>query len=365
MIHESLTSPPGLPLNFAVHRAGARRCSLRPVTAAFAALENMSTMKRPCHTGVPLDKPSLPASQTTRARAIRAGERDRHRSKSGGVMLLRVVAIVLTTVALMPSSSYADHEQVIVGEMRDVDPAARSIMSVSGTCVPSHDREKLDCYFTTFSLARTSSDETLRKGYEEIQQELKRDPAKRIQDMRKAACTGDMSKPPEPLLQSAARTNALYLSTKAFCTNPSQESLLALFRAMNEVEVKKCRCIAGESRHSFLRRGDRWIENTGPSGLCDVITVSTLAPHDLKKMDTQSGRTRWPTLWTFTQRMVATHRPDNALCTPADAKNPFNAWTAPIEGTLTLKWDAPRKSVDCSEFEFTSVLEGMSHPRKK
>ena len=275
-------------------------------------------------------------------------------------MLLKLVATAFVAVTLMPLHSHAGHEQWIVGEMRDVDPAAKSITSVSGTCVPSHDREKLDCYFTSFSLARTSSDETLRKGDEEIQQELRKDPSKVVQEMRKAVCTGDMSKAPKPLLQSTAQTNAVFLSMKAFCANPSQESFLALFRTMNDVEAKRCRCMVGESRHTLLRRGDRWIENAGPSGLCDVITVSTLIPNDPKKVHTPSG----PTLWTFTQKMVATHRAENLLCTPPDAKNPFNAWTAPIEGTLTLKWDAPRKSLDCREFEFTSTLQGMSQPRR-
>ena len=32
---------------------------------------------------------------------------------------------------------------------------------------------------------------------------------------------------------------------------------------------------------------------------------------------------------------------------------------------MTLKWDAPRKSLDCSEFEFTSALDGIYHPRKE
>jgi hypothetical protein len=118
-----------------------------------------------------------------------------------------LIAVTLAAVTLMPAYSYAKHEQWIIGEMRDADPAAKSITSVSGTCVPSHDREKLDCYFTTFSLARTRSDETLEKGYQEIQQELRMNPTTQIQDMRKGACTGDMSKPPAPLLQSVARVN--------------------------------------------------------------------------------------------------------------------------------------------------------------
>lgn len=276
-------------------------------------------------------------------------------------MVLKVIATVLILMTLTPSSSYADHELFIVGEMRDVDPSAKSITSVSGTCVPSHDRERLDCYFTTFSLARTTSDENLRKGYEEVRQELKKDPVKRIQEMKEAVCTGKTSKQVEPLLQSAERTKTLSASINAFCANPTQQSFLALIQTMNEIEAKKCRCSVAESRHTFLRRGDRWIENVGPGGLCDVITISTLIPNDPKEMHTRFG----PTSWTFTQKMAATHPPDKPLCTPPDEKNPFNVLTAPIEGTLTLKWNAPRKSLDCSEFEFTAVLEGMSNPRKE
>jgi hypothetical protein len=272
------------------------------------------------------------------------------------------IVIVMLCLLAVATSASADHERFIVGEMRDVDPSAKNITSVSGTCVPSHDRARLDCYFTTFSLAR-KSDETLRKAYEEFQQELKTDPVKRIQDMKKTLCSGniDMSKPPKPLLHSAERTNALFLSEKAFCSNPNQDSLLTLFRTMNEIEGKTCHCTVAESRQTFLRRGDLWVETEGPSGLCDVITISTLIPNDPKAMYTRSG----PTSWTLTQKMVATHPPDKRLCTPPDKKNPFNVYTAPLEGTLTLKWDAPRKSLDCSEFEFTSILGGMSDPRKK
>ena len=156
-------------------------------------------------------------------------------------MLLRLIAIALTAVALMPSSSYAAHERFRVFEMRDVDPSAKGIMSVLGTCVPSHDRERLDCYFTLFSIARTKSDETLKKEYEELQQELKKDPVKPIQDMKKALCSGDidMSKPPKPMLQSVERTNAEFLSMKAFCANPNQESLLAFYRTMNESKPRR------------------------------------------------------------------------------------------------------------------------------
>src|SRR5207245_6614377 len=177
---------------------------------------------------------------------------------------LKLIATALTAVTLMPSSSYADHEKFIVLEMRDVDLSAKNILSVEGTCVPSHDRERLDCYFTFFLIAR-KSDEEIQKEYEETQQELKKDPVKWIQDLKKTACSGDMSKPPKPLVHSAERTNAVFLSTKAFCANPGQESLLAWIRTMNEIKAKTCRCTVAETRHTFLRRGDRWIETEGPS----------------------------------------------------------------------------------------------------
>jgi len=31
---------------------------------------------------------------------------------------------------------------------------------------------------------------------------------------------------------------------------------------------------------------------------------------------------------------------------------------------MTVSWDAPEKSVECREIDFTSALEGMSDPQK-
>jgi hypothetical protein len=45
--------------------------------------------------------------------------------------------------------------------MRNVDPSGEALTSVSGACVPSHDRERLDCYFTGFELRKAQSDEDL------------------------------------------------------------------------------------------------------------------------------------------------------------------------------------------------------------
>src|SRR5262249_51820952 len=144
---------------------------------------------------------------------------------------------------------------------------------------------------------------------------------------------------------------------KAFCANPSQDSLLALINTMNEIEGKKCRCIVAEWRSTFSRHGDRWIENTGPTGRCGVVTVSTLIPDDVRKM----GKPPRPVLWTLQQKMVTTQGTDDPLCT---SKPEWLRFYPPVKDeTITLKWNAPRKSLDCSEFEFTSTLKGMIDPR--
>lgn len=107
-----------------------------------------------------------------------------------------------------------------------------------------------------------------------------------------------------------------------------------------------------------MRQTDRWVANTGPSGLCAIINVFTLVPHDLRKMKEPTG----PVLWALHQKTVTTHRADDPLCANP-TKNPLLPTIT--EGAMTVSWDAPSRSIDCAEIEFTSGLEGMSDPRKK
>jgi hypothetical protein len=64
-----------------------------------------------------------------------------------------------------------------------------------------------------------------------------------------------------------------------------------------------------------------------------------------------------PVLWTLHEKTVTTYGADDKLC----AKSPFKI----TDGAITLRWDAPQRSIECEEFEFTSGLEGMSDPRKR
>jgi hypothetical protein len=265
------------------------------------------------------------------------------------------VSLTLVVTALTASIAHAGHERFTVGEMRDVDPSAIVITSISGACIPSHDREKMECYFTSFALWRTKTPEQIKKEEKDerdLEQELKKDAAKMIKDMKKTFCEEKTA--PDPLvLKYNVPARTLFAAVKDFCGHPTRDSALGLVRAVTRLDERKCSVAVTDWRSTFLRQGDRWVENTGPSGLCGVINVSTLVPQDAKKIDTPTG----PVLWTLNQKTITTHGADNELC----AKSLFKI----EEGAITLSWNAPSKSIECGEMGFTSALKGMSDPRKK
>ena len=265
------------------------------------------------------------------------------------------IAVVLIVIALTASRTHADHERFIVGEMRNVDPSAEIITSISGACVPSHDREKLDCYFTSFGLWKSQTEEQLKKEFEGLVQELNKDPAKQLQEMKKAFCSDKKITQPDPLrLKYNVWAKAYFTSIKAFCERPSRDAALAFFRTMMEADAKKCRCVVSDWRSTLMRQVDRWVENSGPSGLCGIIKVFTLVPYELKKMKDATG----PILWTLHEKTVTTHSADDKLC---GGKSLLKI----EDGTMSFSWNAASKSIDCGEIEFSSALEGQSDPRRR
>ncbi len=266
-----------------------------------------------------------------------------------------IIAATLCCLLAVVTSASAHHERFIVGEMRDVNPSPKIITSISGTCVPSHDRERLDCYFTAFLLSKRKTEDQVKKDYEEAVNEMNKDPQKVLKELRKSTCEQKFQPDPVRLKYNVAYEKAV-ASTKAFCEHPTRESALNLFRTMNENDAGTCNCVVNDWRATFVRQTDRWVANIGPSGLCGVISVFTLVPHDVRKMRQPTG----PTLWTLTEKTVTTHRSNDPLCANPE-KNPLLPTIT--EGASTFSWNAPPTSIDCREFEFTSALEGMSDPR--
>ena len=271
-------------------------------------------------------------------------------------MRKRVASLLIGLwVFAVTTPSSADHERFLVGAMQDTDPTTNGVTSTSGKCVPSHDRDRLECYFTTFALWKRKTEEQAKKDIEEGVRELDKDLGKGIAQVKKDLCDPKTKFDPV-LLKYNTSYRAVQASSKAFCDRPTRDSLLAVFRTMIEGDVMKCNCVVSDFRATFIRQSDRWIANVGPEGLCGVINVFTLVPNDLKKMKQPIG----PVLWTLTQKTVTTHRTDDPLCANPQ-KNPLIPTIK--EGSTTVSWNAPSKSIECREFEFTSALEGMSDPR--
>lgn len=254
-----------------------------------------------------------------------------------------LLSVALALVILTPSA-YAEHEQFVVGEMREVDPATDLIVSTSGMCVPSHDREKLACYFSTFNLFKEKTAEQIakrRKQHEEVMEAVNKEPVKETQEWKKVLCS-------EPTFPSRVKANAAaqaeLIATQAFCDKPTTDSLRRIFRAQIERDARTCRCTVTDWRASFERHGDRWVSKEGPSLLCGVIKVFTLIPRDINGIKEFSG----PVLWTLQETSVMT-RDDGGIC---------DQFKKDAGKTFTSSWNAPLNSLDCSEYDFNAILEG-------
>jgi hypothetical protein len=270
---------------------------------------------------------------------------------------LNVVSLALLAAAHLayPAITYADHERFIMGHMRDADRASAGLTTVTGTCIPTHGRERLDCYFTSFELWRASTDQQLKEKEQEVEREFQKDPAKVLQGAKEAFCKEPIA--PDSRTDPTPRAMTLFGLLKSFCQAPTREGALAIFRSLEAADGKKCRCVVSDWRSTFVRQRDSWVENRGPDGLCGVITISTLVPQDVKRITEPLG----PLLWTLHQRTVTTHRSDDPLCA-----NPKNLPLFPNlrDSSVTLRWDAPTKIVECDSYEFTSATDGMINPRR-
>jgi len=195
----------------------------------------------------------------------------------------------------MASKGFADHERFTVGQMRNIDPSQKVLTSTSGACIPSHDRERLDCYFTSLGIWKVKGEEDIKKDIEQATQELSKDPVKQVKEFKASFCDEKkMTRPDAVLLKYNVAYRAMMASAKTFCERPSRETLLSLFRTMAEMDGRKCNCLVTDWHSTLVRQRDRWIENSGPNGLCGVIQVFTLIPDDIKKMKEPTG----PVLWT-------------------------------------------------------------------
>lgn len=129
----------------------------------------------------------------------------------------RTVIIGLVFMALTAAEVHADHERFVVGGMQNVDPSTDILTSTSGACVPSHDRERLECYFTSFGLWKVTKEENLKKDFEAIEQEINKDPAKQMRELKKSFCDDKKVMEPDPIrLKYNVWAKSFHGAVKAF-----------------------------------------------------------------------------------------------------------------------------------------------------
>jgi hypothetical protein len=263
------------------------------------------------------------------------------------VAVCRTVTPCALAIFWLVGTAYAGHERFVVGQMQDVAPLTDTVSATSGACIPSHDRETLACYFTFFDVTKALTEAQRKKQNDETEQALKKD-SKQFMNQMKSMCSDPKMQP--DALQRRVQYNEWAKrfpgAVKAFCDNPSIESALALTRVMADEEAKKCHVVVTDWHGTLTRQVDRWVANVGPTGLCGVIQVFTLVPHDVKKMREPAG----PVLWTLHQKTVTTHGADDKFCTTIK------------ESASTYTWDAFPRSLDCGEFDFVSGLERTGDP---
>src|SRR5262245_7347530 len=92
---------------------------------------------------------------------------------------LSATAVVAFVLLSNRTRASAVHVRFAVAEMRNADPSddGTGTTSVSGACVPSHDRQTLACYFTAVHLWKTEHGS--RKQLDDIAQEMRKNQASR------------------------------------------------------------------------------------------------------------------------------------------------------------------------------------------
>jgi hypothetical protein len=266
----------------------------------------------------------------------------------------RILIAALGLLALATSTASAGREQFYVIPMQDTDPSADMFSSVSGTCVPSHDRERLDCYFVRLSIYKRKTPEAIQKELSEFDAELnKGSPEKAVQDLRKRLCDGTRLKGQrDPAqLKYSALARALVASSEAFCERPSRDTLVSWMHTLVESEATECACLVADWRSTLIRQERQWVETSPPAPFCGYVTVFALEPEDIKQMKEPLEPGRW-ILHEKTVKMPG--RSESDSCRKLFQQK---------EGTRTYSSKSAGVSVNCSEYKFTGTLEGTANPR--
>lgn len=240
-----------------------------------------------------------------------------------------IIRLAMLLGLLLGTASEVNAQSVFIGPLKNTN--SKDVSSVWAECETSADGQRMTCNFVQIrvDLVKTPEAATaeLEKQLKEFKEAAAVDIAKTCRDQRKEmpnlAAKTTAAQDVSPRVK--AFVTGFVRRFNAMCDKPTIENIRDYLRYSLEKDTKTCRIWANPWKETFTKQlGDEWVSNRGPSGICGVITISTLKgrPFDPKKPD---GPLK---LWTYeTQKVVTNREAGGQLCFFEEAKVQYS-WQA-------------------------------------
>jgi len=212
--------------------------------------------------------------------------------------------------------------------------------SIRGECVPDANGGQMTCDFLGVDVGVKGDPAKTAKELSELRRMFGEGKRAEVMAGRNSLCQGrpELERQLDEALKNQTISEPAKLLVRKLrdrltqaCVSPSLESALGLYGAWAEIDSKTC--LIGPVSHwqeSFTRQSERkWVANKGPTGVCGVVTVSTL-----ERMD--------DTTWRYETRRIVTNKGE--LCNLVDeTPAAFQTWT-------------PQLTISCDIIEFVDSL---------
>jgi hypothetical protein len=239
------------------------------------------------------------------------------------------VDVLFTWVLLVIPAIHVQAQSIRIGPLKNANP--QDVSSVSAECEPSTDGRRMTCNFIQ---VRVDLVKTPEAAAAELEEQLRdtttisqaRAEMCKNQGQEMAGLTAKLEATQDVPPRLKVFVAGLMQRFKAICQKPTIESMREFLQYTLEKETKTCRIWANPWQETFTKQSrDKWVSNRGPSGICGVVTVSTLEskPMNLKKPDNLVLQH-----WTYeTQKIMTTKEAGEQLCFFDETKIRY-AWNA-------------------------------------
>ncbi|QWV99099.1 hypothetical protein KP003_07665 [Geomonas nitrogeniifigens] len=195
--------------------------------------------------------------------------------------------------------------------------------------------QEIDCAFTQVMISATSAKDLAERKVEAIK-ELEKVQRKEIQELKKELSGTGMEKFQNRMKNATPEQQAyaqdLVSVIKAITLSKDKTSLKKALLDQQDIEGSTCSITLNTFDLHFSRISkNKWLYNPGPTGLCNVVRVSTLENSEA-----------YPELWTYSQNTVT-----------ADKDPVCQKWVE-VGATMVTSWDSPKafKFEQCKYIQF-------------